>query len=55
MTDFRELVPDKKIAYVFATPNISVGLHGSCADTDSAGNFPSDHLPLLATVRLPSD
>ncbi|MFB6178945.1 MAG: endonuclease/exonuclease/phosphatase family protein [Halorientalis sp.] len=53
VTDFTELVPDKKIDYVFVTSNVEVSTHGTCPDTDEHGFYPSDHLPVLVTTALP--
>lgn len=54
MTDFHQFIPEKKIDYVLVTDDVEVLLHGSCADTDADGLFPSDHLPVVACLRLPS-
>ncbi len=53
MTDFRNLVPDKKIDYVFVSADVEVELHGAIADAFGDGEYPSDHLPVLAAVSLP--
>lgn len=52
-TDFRNIVPDKKIDYVFITTDIEPILHGVCADTYENGLYPSDHLPVLVELSLP--
>lgn len=53
MTDFENLVPDKKIDHVFVTPAVDVYQFGICSDTYDNGTYPSDHLPVLADVMLP--
>jgi endonuclease/exonuclease/phosphatase family metal-dependent hydrolase len=53
MTDFHQLIPEKKIDYVLVTDDVEVLLHGSCADTDADGQFPSDHLPVVVCLQLP--
>ena len=49
--EFKALVPDKKIDYVFVKGNIRVVQHGVLSDTWD-GRFPSDHLPVLAEVVI---
>ena len=49
--DFKALVPDSKIDYVFADGEVKVLQHGVLSDTWD-GRFPSDHLPVLAEVVL---
>lgn len=53
MTDFQDLVPDKKIDYVLVSDGVEVINHGSCSDTYDNGRYPSDHLPVIADVSLP--
>ncbi|WP_227739071.1 endonuclease/exonuclease/phosphatase family protein [Halorientalis pallida] len=55
MTDFTDLVPEKKIDYVFVTPTVEVGRHGILSDSYGDGRYPSDHLPVLADVEVPTD
>lgn len=50
MTDFQNLVPDKKIDYVLASSDVDVVTHGVCSDTYDGGAYPSDHLPVVAEV-----
>ncbi|MFB6129884.1 MAG: endonuclease/exonuclease/phosphatase family protein [Salinigranum sp.] len=53
MTDFRNLIPDKKIDYVFVTDDVEVVGHGVCADSFDNGIFPSDHLPVRVELLFP--
>lgn len=53
MTDFRNLVPDKKIDHVLVTGDVEVLLHGIMSDTYDNGYYPSDHLPIVADLVLP--
>ncbi|PSP55612.1 endonuclease [Halobacteriales archaeon QS_1_67_19] len=53
MTDFNNLIPDKKIDHVFVTGDVEVILHGVLSDTYGNGRYPSDHLPVVANVSLP--
>lgn len=50
VTDFENLVPNRKIDHVFTTPDVAVGTHGVCTDVYDDGRFPSDHLPVLAEL-----
>ena len=49
--EFKALVPDRKIDYVFVKGNIRVMQHGVLADTWD-GRWPSDHLPVLAEIVI---
>lgn len=51
--DFEELVPGKKIDYVFVTSDVEVIQHGACSDTYEDGQYPSDHLPVVVDLSLP--
>jgi endonuclease/exonuclease/phosphatase family metal-dependent hydrolase len=51
MTDFHDLVPSKKIDYVFVSDEMEVNVHGTCADLDEEGQYPSDHLPILTVLE----
>ncbi|WP_232686169.1 endonuclease/exonuclease/phosphatase family protein [Halobacterium zhouii] len=51
MTDFHDLVPEKKIDYVFVSEELDVNVHGTCSDLDEEGQYPSDHLPILTVVQ----
>ncbi|MFF2847855.1 endonuclease/exonuclease/phosphatase family protein [Streptomyces sp. NPDC058001] len=49
---YRPLVPDgDRIDWILATPGVSVH-HASINTFSSAGQFPSDHLPVLASLTL---
>ena len=49
--DFKALVPERKIDYVFVKGNIRVVQHGVLSDTWD-GRFPSDHCPVLAEIVI---
>lgn len=49
--EFKGLIPDRKIDYVFVKGNIRVLQHGVLSDTWD-GRFASDHLPVLAEIVL---
>ena len=51
-TAFRAIEPGRRIDYVLTSPEITVLSHGILPDSWD-GRFPSDHLPVLATVALP--
>ncbi len=53
MTDFTNLIPDKKIDHVLVSPDIDVLQQGTCSDMYDNGRFPSDHLPVIADVSVP--
>lgn len=53
VTDFHNLVPDKKIDHVLVTTDVEVILHGTCSDTYGDGRYPSDHLPIVTRLSLP--
>ena len=53
MTDFQNLVPEKKIDYVFTTEDVDVGIHGIVSETVEEDVYPSDHLPIVAQLSLP--
>lgn len=46
------LQPDRRIDYVFVSPEIEVQKHAILTDHQE-GAYPSDHLPVIAKVRLP--
>ncbi|WP_440007185.1 endonuclease/exonuclease/phosphatase family protein [Halomicrococcus sp. SG-WS-1] len=52
MTDFRNLIPDKKIDHIFVTSDVEVVLHGVQSDAYANGRYASDHLPVVADVSL---
>lgn len=49
--EFKALVPEKKIDYVFVKGNIRVFQHGILSET-LYGRFPSDHCPVLAEIVI---
>jgi endonuclease/exonuclease/phosphatase family metal-dependent hydrolase len=49
--EFKALIPDKKIDFVFVKGNIRVLQHGVLSDTWD-GRFASDHFPVLAEIVL---
>lgn len=53
MTDFHNLIPDKKIDYVLATTDVEVIQHGVAADSFGDGVYPSDHLPVVVQLSVP--
>lgn len=53
MTDFHNLIPDKKIDHVLATTDVEVVQHGIPADSFEDGTYPSDHLPVVVELSLP--
>ena len=48
-TAFKAIVPDRRIDYVLVSTPVSVASHGILPDSWN-GRFPSDHLPVLATL-----
>lgn len=54
MTDFQNLIPDKKIDHVFVTSDVVVNMHGVCSDSYVNGRYPSDHLPIVVDLSFPS-
>ena len=53
MTDFHNLIPEKKIDHVLTTTDTEVVQHGVCADSFDDGTYPSDHLPLVVELSVP--
>ena len=49
-TEFRAIEPDRRIDYVLVSPGARVLSHGILTDSWN-DRFPSDHLPVLATVQ----
>jgi endonuclease/exonuclease/phosphatase family metal-dependent hydrolase len=45
----------KRIDYVFFTPGIEVEGYGVGTDVDATGRYPSDHLPVVADLSVPTD
>jgi endonuclease/exonuclease/phosphatase family metal-dependent hydrolase len=52
VTDFENRVPNRKIDHIFTTDAVDVRQHGTCNDIYAEDRYPSDHLPVLADVRL---
>jgi endonuclease/exonuclease/phosphatase family metal-dependent hydrolase len=48
-TAFKAIEPDRRIDYILVSPGVTVLTHGALPDSWN-GRFPSDHLPVLATV-----
>ena len=48
-TEFRAIEPGRRIDYVLVSPTVTVLTHGILPDSWD-GRFPSDHLPVLASV-----
>lgn len=48
---FKEIVPGRRIDYIFVDSKFSVIQHGILADIRD-GHFPSDHLPVIADVEF---
>ncbi len=48
---FARVAPGQRIDYIFVTPRVQVLSHVTVGETRN-GRFPSDHLPVLAEVRL---
>lgn len=49
---FDEIQPNRRIDYIFVSNDVTVLRHGILSETVD-GRFPSDHLPVLAEIRLP--
>ena len=48
---FREIVPDRRIDFIFVCPRVTVTEHQTL-DMRPEGRFPSDHLPVVANARI---
>jgi len=51
-TGFKQIVPDRRIDYIFVSDDITIHQHAALADQKD-GLFPSDHLPVVAEIELP--
>ncbi|MFC7166260.1 endonuclease/exonuclease/phosphatase family protein [Halospeciosus flavus] len=51
-TEFDSLVEDMLIDHVFVTGAFDAEQCGTATDHDDAGHYPSDHLPVVANLRL---
>lgn len=52
---FRAIEPGRRIDFIFVRGPIEVVRHETIPETLPDGRFPSDHLPVIATVRVGSD
>ena len=52
LTDFTRLIAGRRIDHVLVAPGVGVEAFGTLADRDDRGRYPSDHLPVLARLRL---
>ncbi|ESS03123.1 MAG: metal-dependent hydrolase [uncultured archaeon A07HR67] len=52
LTDFTRLIAGRRIDHVLVAPGVDVEAFGTLADRDDRGRYPSDHLPVLARLRL---
>lgn len=48
---FKEIVPDRRIDFIFTNAGFDVKQHAILADQQD-GRFPSDHLPVVADIRF---
>lgn len=51
---FKEVIPGRRIDFIFVTPGVKVRSHRTLTDRRE-GRFPSDHLPVKAEVQLPGN
>ncbi|WP_460561788.1 endonuclease/exonuclease/phosphatase family protein [Halorubrum pallidum] len=54
LTDFVRLIDGRRIDHVLVSPAIEVAAFATLTDRDDRGRYPSDHLPVLAKLTLPS-
>ena len=52
ITDFSELIAGRRIDHVLVSHDVDVEAFATLADRDERGRFPSDHLPVLARLRM---
>ena len=52
LTDFSRLIDGRRIDHVLISPAVETEAFATLADRDDRGRFPSDHLPVLARLRL---
>lgn len=50
---FREVIPDRRIDFIFVSPGVEVHRHRTI-DEKTDGRFPSDHLPVVVDLSLGS-
>lgn len=48
---FKEIVPHQRIDFIFVTPTVEV-LKLKMLDDQKNGRFPSDHLPVVADLKI---
>ncbi|GAB3420389.1 endonuclease/exonuclease/phosphatase family protein [Haloparvum alkalitolerans] len=52
ITDFRGPIHGRRIDHVLVGPEVTVEAFATLADLDDRGRHPSDHLPVLARLRI---
>lgn len=52
ITDFRGPIHGRRIDHVLVGPDVTVDAFATLADLDDRGRHPSDHLPVLARLRI---
>lgn len=52
ITDFRGPIHGRRIDHVLVGPDVEVAAFATLADLDDRGRHPSDHLPVLARLRI---
>ncbi len=52
VTDFGDLIANRRIDHVLVSPDVDVDAFATLADRDDRGRYPSDHLPVLARLRI---
>ena len=52
LTDFSRLIDNRRIDHVLVSAGVDAAAFATLADRDDRGRFPSDHLPVLARLRL---
>ena len=56
LTDYAGLIENRRIDHALVSSSLEVEAFGTLADRDDRGRYPSDHLPVLARLRLePTD
>ncbi len=51
ITDFSQLIAERRIDHVLVSADVEVEAFATLADRDERGRYPSDHLPVLARLR----
>lgn len=52
LTDFSRLIDNRRIDHVLVSSTVDAEAFATLADRDDRGRYPSDHLPVLARLRL---